>query len=209
MTINTYNIFIVINMSKKVLDINPKLNVGDNIILLYMKGESKSPGLKGVVTRINNVFGEDVISVDWEDNSKLSLLSTEDAWALDNSIQIKESDKNKWWSENLEIANFNTKVITDFLIKVRDSGITNMFGASPYLWMGKERLEHEFEYKNVIREDEFQEVLDTADEVQSEMINGCIKILEKENKELSIENINRYLRKYSEKLLMHYINVLS
>jgi hypothetical protein len=41
------------------------------------------------------------------------------------------------------------------------------------------------------------------------MINGVIKILEKEKKELSVENINRYLQRYSQKLLMHYVNVLS
>ena len=196
-------------MAEKKLKINPPLNVGDNIILLYMKGESKSPGLKGVVREITNVFEEDIISVDWEDGSRLSLLSKEDAWAHDKSKQIQEAERDKWLAANLDITNFNTRLIVKFLIKVRDSGITNMFGAAPYLYLGKERIAHEFKYNDLKNEEEFEEVLDMADEVQSAMINGCIKVLEKEKKELSLENINRYLQKYSQKLLMHYIHVLS
>lgn len=195
-------------MEEKVLDINPSLKIGDSIILLYMKGETKSPGLKGIVTDINNVFGEDIISVDWEDGSKLSLLSKEDAWALDKSKRIEEQ-KDSWWAQNMDIAVFDTKLIVDYLLKIRDSGIVNMFGAAPFLYLGKQRIEHEFVYKDVPDEDAFEEVLNMADDVQTELINGCIQILEKQDKETSIENINRYLQKYSQKLLIHYINVLS
>jgi dsDNA-binding SOS-regulon protein len=84
-----------------------------------------------------------------------------------------------------------------------------MFQASPFLWQGRERLEHEYKYTNINNEDAFEEVLDMSDKVQSIMINGVIKILESENKELTIESINRALQRYSQKLLMWYINVLS
>lgn len=200
-------------MAEKLIDFNPELKVGDNIVLLYMKGETKSPGLKGVVTDINNVFGEDIISVDWEDGSKLSLLSKEDAWTINKmkklDEQLRKEGKDDFWIQNMDISVFDTKKIVDYLILVRDSGIVNMFGASPYLYLGKERIEHEFKFQDVPDEDKFEEMLDMADEIQSEMINGCIKLLEKNNKELSHENIMSYLRKYSQKLLLHYINVLS
>lgn len=193
------------------MEINPKLKVGDNVTLLYMKNETMSPGLKGVVTSIDNVFSEDIISVTWENGSKLSLLSTEDAWTLDVPKKIEEAYNSEWLSKNLDIVNFDTDVLVNFLIKVRDSGITNMFGASPYLYMGSDRIKHEFEYAdfNDDKQRRFDEMVELADESQSAMINGVIKILEKENKELSLENINRYLQKYSQKILMHYINVLS
>jgi hypothetical protein len=193
------------------MEFNPKLKVGDNVTLLYMKGETMSPGLKGIVKGVENVFNEDIITVDWENGRKLSLLSTEDAWTLNPPEKIEEAYKDEWLSKNLDIANFDTNVLTNYLIKVRDSGITNMFGAAPYLYMGKDRIEHEFHYKEFDenKQQRFDEMLEIADEAQSEMINGVIKILEKENKELSIENINRYLQKYSQKILMHYINVLS
>jgi hypothetical protein len=193
------------------MEINPKLKIGDNVTLLYMKGETMSPGLKGIVKGVENVFDEDIITVDWENGRKLSLLSTEDAWTLNPPEKIEEAYKDEWLSKNLDIVNFDTNVLTNYLIKLRDSSITNMLGAAPYLYMGKDRIKHEFHYKEFDedKQQRFDEMLEVADEAQSEMINGVIKILEKENKELSIENINRYLQKYSQKILMHYINVLS
>jgi len=196
------------------MEINPAVKEGDKIILLYMKGETMSPGLKGIVTRVQkDPFGGDgnLIYADWENGSKLSLISTDDAWTLDVPKKIDEAYQDDWLSKNLDIANFDTNTLVEFLIKVKDSGITNMFGASPYLWQGKERIEHQFHYNDFDdeKQEKFDEMLDMANQSQSAMINGVIKILEKENKELSVENINRYLRKYSEKILMHYINVLS
>lgn len=193
------------------MEINPKLKVGDTIVLLYMKNETMAPGMKGTVRHIANVFGEDIISVDWENGRHLNLLSNEDAWTLDTQISLKETNKDKWLSDNLDIANFNTSVLVTFLLKVRDSGITNMFGAAPYLYLGKDRIRHEFTYNNFDddQQERFDNMLEMADKSQSAMINGVIKILEKENKELSIENINHYLQKYSKKILMHYINVVS
>ena len=189
----------------------PKLKKGDRIILLSMADEAMPPGLKGVVMDVVNVFSDEVISVKWENGRTLNLLSDLDAWTYDESKQIDEAYDNKWLAKNLDISNFDTNTIVNFLIKVRDSGITNMFGASPYLYMGKERIEHQFMYHDFDEEEQetFEEMLDMANESQSAMINGVIKILEKENKELSLENINRYLQKYSQKLLTHYINVLS
>ena len=193
------------------MEFNPKVEVGDEVTLLYMKGETMAPGLKGTVLSIANVFGEDIISVDWENGSTFNLLSTEDAWTKNFSKKINEAPKDEWLANNLDIANFDTNTLVKFLIKVRDSGITNMFGAAPYLYMGKERIEHEFHYEDFDedRQERFDEMLEMANESQSAMINGVIKILEKKGKELSLENINDYLSKYSKKILTHYINVLS
>jgi hypothetical protein len=193
------------------MNINPPLKPGDRIILLSMHGETMAPGLKGVVTRIEHVLRTDIIFVNWENGSTLSLLSDMDAWTLDESEPIQEAYNNEWLSKNLDIANFDTNILVEFLLKVKESGITNMFGAAPYLWMGRERIEHQFEYHdfNDEKQEKFDEMLDMANEAQSAMINGVIKILEKEKKDLSVETINRYLQKYSQKLLMHYVNVLS
>ena len=193
------------------MNINPPLKPGDRIILLSMHGETMAPGLKGVVTRIQSVVGTDVMYVDWENGRTLALLSDTDAWTLDESEPIQEAYNNEWLSKNLDIANFDTNTLVEFLLKVKESGITNMFGAAPYLWMGRERIEHQFEYHdfNDEKQEKFDEMLDMANEAQSAMINGVIKILEKEKKELSVETINRYLQKYSQKILMHYVNVLS
>lgn len=189
---------------------NPELKVGDEVILLHMQDESKTIGTKGVVTHISNFYNEIIYGVDWEDGSKLSLLSSCDAWMKPKpKNKIEESDRNKFWSENVDIfKNFNTKVIVKFLLALRESGITNMFGASPFLYMGKEKIKDIYKYE-VSDEEKFEEVLELADEVQSAMINGCIKTLESQNKEASLESINSYLRKYSQKLLVHYMYLFS
>lgn len=193
------------------MKINPPLKVRDKIILLSMHGETMSPGLKGVVTRIQQVVGTDVMYIDWENGRTLALLSDTDAWTLDESEPIKEEYNSEWLSKNLDIANFDTNILVEFLLKVKESGITNMFGAAPYLWQGKERIAYQFAYHDFSdeKQEKFDEMLDMANESQSAMINGVIKILEKENKELSVENINRYLQRYSQKILTHHINVFS
>jgi hypothetical protein len=81
-----------------------------------------------------------------------------------------------------------------------------MFGAAPYLYMGKDRIEHEFKYKD-IDEDVSEKVLERADQSQSEMINGTIKALEAQGKEESLENINRYISRYATMVVETYFHL--
>jgi hypothetical protein len=71
-------------MNKKPNALNPKLSIGDKIILLHMDGETSVPmGSIGKVTEINiDPFEEDseIISVSWDNGSHLALISSTDAW---------------------------------------------------------------------------------------------------------------------------------
>ena len=69
--------------------LNPKLKEGDRVRLLYMEGESISPGTWGTVKTVSHVFGDDQYTVFWDDGdknnvgevfSKLALISSQDAW---------------------------------------------------------------------------------------------------------------------------------
>jgi hypothetical protein len=64
--------------------LNPKVKPGDTIMLLHMDGEMLSPGTKGIVTRVDRdpfeSGDEQLIYVDWESGSKLSLVTSVDAW---------------------------------------------------------------------------------------------------------------------------------
>lgn len=199
---------------KKNSKINPKLKPGDNIILLHMEGESMSPGLKGVVNRVEKdpfeSADERQIYVNWENGRQLALLSSTDLWMLDTKKIDESTNHDKFFMENVDlIKHFNTKLLVEYLTKVRDSGITNMFGASQYLWMGKERLEHEFKYRDVPNEEMFEEVLDMANQVQSIMINGTISMMNEKGIELDLDKINSLLMKNSNKILNWYMHVLS
>ena len=191
--------------------INPELREGDKVMLLHMEGEMMSPGSKGTVIKVSrDPFENDgvIYSVRWEDGSQLSLLSVTDAWKKIEDIQENSFESAKWFITNKSIVeNFNTKFLGDYLEKVRQSGITNMFGSSPYLYLGKERIEHEFKYKNIGDEDAFEEVLELADKAQHEMVKGVMKVLEKEGREMDINVINRYIQKYASLMLNYWIKI--
>jgi hypothetical protein len=70
--------------------------------------------------------------------------------------------------------------------------------------MGKERLAHEHKYNDT--NEAFDELLDMANKAQGEMVNGVISIIEDENKEVTVERINAYLRRYSPKIISFYSN---
>ncbi|NBU81944.1 MAG: hypothetical protein EBS55_09890 [Flavobacteriaceae bacterium] len=99
---------------------------------------------------------------------------------------------------------FNMKFLKKYLLMIRASGITNMYGASPYLYMGRERIEHEFKYKDVPNEESFEEVLDNANQSQAEMINGVINYLEEKGIEEDMSSINRYLQRFATKIVQTY-----
>lgn len=212
--------------------INPKLKNGDRVILLHMEGETSiPPGTLGTVMSHSVVFGDDQYSVKWDSGSSLALISSSDLWDTEEnrkqSIEgrkksigehrvIKkrilegegEYERNKNLIKNIDVfKHFNMQFLNKFLRLLRDSSVVNMMGAAPYLYMGKERMEHEHHYDENINQDDFEEVLELADKAQSEMINGVLNVLESEGVEESVENINRYLRKYSQKVLFNYINL--
>lgn len=202
---------------------NPELKKGDMIVLLHMDGEFEIPmGTIGVVTKNKEtVQGSDVYSVKWEWNdgnrqriSHLGLCSDVDAWMKledwekrqKTRKKINETDSSRELMKNAKVfQHFNMKFLHQYLKMVRGSGITNMFASSPYLYMGKDKIEHEFKYRDIPNEDDFEQVLENANQAQAEMINGVLKVLDDENKPHTLENINRYIQKYSHKVVEIYM----
>lgn len=198
--------------------INPELKIGDAVILLHMDGETSiPPGTKGKVLAHSRVFGDDQYTVKWENGSTLAIISSVDLWDTEENRQskkkkdIKEADeveRSKKFIKNINVFKFfNMKFLNEYLKKVRESGITNMFGASPYLYLGKDRIEHEFKYKTIGNEEAFEEVLEMANLAQSEMIRGVMNVLDHEGKEHDLNVINRYIQRYSHMVLENYMNL--
>ena len=81
-----------------------------------------------------------------------------------------------------------------------------MLGAAPYLYMGRERIEHQHHYDDMgeKQEEAFQNVLDMADEIKDEMIRGAIKSLEKKDKEVTTRSVSRHIEDYARKMLIAY-----
>jgi hypothetical protein len=197
------------------ININPELKIGDRVVCVVMEDEtSVMYGTKGTVKGKSVVFGIDQYSVDWDNGSTLQLLADADKWMLeDDFLKLKKNKKNITEGNDKNIIKnsylFKTVklVLLDrFLVTLRKSGIVNMIQSAPYLYMGRERIEHELKYSN--KDNEYiDDVLDMADEVQAEMINSSIKYLEKQGKEPDLSSINRTLRKLSTDIVNMYINL--
>jgi hypothetical protein len=198
--------------------INPELYAGDRVVVLHMDDEfSAVPiGTAGTVKSHTKVFGGDLYYVKWDNGSYLALLGDVDIWDTEESMIAKRTIKKKVvegeYERNINLLknidvfkNFNMKFLQKYLLAVRESSIVNMFAASDYLWLGRERIEHEFKYKDIHNEDAFEQVLEMADKAQSEMVQGVMKILENEGKEVSLENVNRNIKRYASKVLQNYM----
>jgi|TARA_B110000908_G_scaffold110321_1_gene129347 hypothetical protein len=196
--------------------INPDLNKGDRVKLISMSDEtSLSLGDGGTVTSKTKVFGIEQYGIKWDNGSLLGLLSDADHWMLEDDYNKKFNKKINESLGHREATNrltsfkeFNMKYLFSYLLKVRESGIVNMMAATDYLWLGSDRIQHEFKYKNISDEDSFDEVIEMADMSQSEMIQGVMRVLEKEGKEMDDNTINRYLKKYSKDILLNYMYIM-
>jgi hypothetical protein len=196
-------------MSKK---LNPELKPDDRIVVIELLGEPQlSFGDRGTVKGIQKGPGFVQYVVKWDNGSSLYLLD-EDKWMYESEFdEMRERKRKKNIQENkstdltlhaMLVKHFNMLYLKKYLNKLRESSVVNMLAASPYLYMGKERLAHEHKYSDT--NESFDELLDMADQAQREMVSGVISILEEEDKELSSENINSKLKRYSPKIIKFY-----
>ena len=192
--------------------LNPKLKEGDRIVLIDMTDEpTLSFGDKGTFTGVHKGGGFNQYKVKWDKGGSLYMLD-DDKWMKEEDFNvmierkknrnIQESQISDLSDDSFLLKHFNMLFLKRYLNKLRESSVVNMFAAAPYLYMGKERLAHEHKYSNT--NEAFDELLDMADQAQREMVSGVISILEEEDKELSSENINSKLKRYSPKIIKFY-----
>lgn len=213
--------------------INPRLNVDDRIVLIAMPGEDAvTYGDRGTVSRVNNASSFIQYFINWDNASTLALIedlgnrtNTVDKWMKEEDFdriikkkRIKESDSERRKNEQdtivqnrLVFTKFDTKFLFDYLEKLRQSSVVNMFGinekVSPnqYLFLGKERIAHEHKYNNAKDDEAFEELVEMADEAKDKMIQGAMKVLEAEGKEISVENVSKVIGQYSKKILLMWM----
>jgi hypothetical protein len=193
--------------------LNPELNINDRVVIMDMSGESGfRPGLGGTVKRITSVFGSKQYEVVWDNGSSLQILSDVDKWMkeedweklknrrkkVDESIDSDFTRKNKNLVRDFEMAKMHK-----FYDALRESGVVNMFASTPYFWMGKDRIAHEHYYTDMSdeRAEAFERVLDSADEIKNILISGTIKTLEREGKEITLDNVQRIAQKKAQQIV--------
>lgn len=175
--------------------LNPELKSGDKIICYHMEGEtSVPPGTTGSVSHVgNDPFEKDgkIISVIWDNGSMLSLISATDAWKkVVNKVQEQTlSPEYDFFSANPELfEHFDWRFLREFLYKLRESGVINMFQAAPFLYSGKKWIDR---YYGEDQEDNeaFQELLEMADEAKDKMVQGLLKYMS--SKDMDIEDMGK------------------
>jgi hypothetical protein len=193
--------------------LNPELNVGDRVVIMDMSGESGiKPGMGGDVRRITKVFGTTQYEVKWDDGSSLQILSDVDKWMkeedwerlknrrkkIDESIDPDFARKNKNLVQDFEMAKMHK-----FYNALRKSSVINMFGSTPYFWMGKDKIAHQHFYEDMTddRAKAFEEVLDSADEIKDILIRGSLKTLEREGKTVTLDSVKRIAEKKARQIV--------
>jgi hypothetical protein len=190
--------------------LNPPLKVGDNIMCFHMEHEtSVPPGTKGVVTKVQKDPFEPndddvIISVNWENGSKLSLVSATDAWKKISEERIEEQTDSReydFYSKNPEIFdNFDWRFFREYMNKVRETGIVNVYSSAPLLYSGKKHIDRYYG-ENPPNPEKFEELLEMADEARLKMTQGMIKLFESKDKELDLDDVNRQLPRMAQSIL--------
>ena len=196
-------------------ELNPKLKEGDKVICYHMDGETGvPPGTKGTVRRVSRdpfepKGDETIIEVSWDNGSTLALVSSTDAWKKvveEIQEQVTGSPEYDFFSKNPEVfENFDYKFFKKYLLKLRESGVVNMFQASPFLYSGKEWIDR---YHGEHQEDNeaFQEVLEMAEEVKNKMIQGLLKYMESKNMDIDdMSRFNNLINKFAMKINQFYM----
>lgn len=198
--------------------LNPQLEIGDRVICYHMDGElNVPPGSKGEVFHIQKdpiTPGAFMYKVKWDNGQTLPLLSDVDTWKkIKKEIKEQASGDPLYdiFRNNPDVfRNFDLQFFREFLMKLRDSGIVNMFGAYPLIYAGKDHIER---YYGEGREDDetFQELLEMADLSRDKIVQGIFKYLESKNEDLSLDEIdmdkvNSLAKKFSKDLFLIYAN---
>jgi len=191
---------------------NSNINVGDKVMCLYMAGETSVPaGTKGTVTRIiKDPFDKDpdskIIEVNWDNGSRLSLVTSTDGFKKVKEKIIKEDQQ--FIADNLDITKyFDWRFFMKFLSMIRESGIINMFASAPLLYTGPNHIER---YYGEGKEDNeaFQQVLENAEESKDKLVQGILNYMEDNNQDIDdIDKVNRMASRFSKKILGFYIAV--
>jgi hypothetical protein len=195
--------------------LNPKLDVGDRIILVHMDGEDVGPGTKGEVIKIEKIpsFGSSVdyqYRVNWFDDggkviSTLSLLPDIDGWLLDEEKKDIQEINFKSLDDLIAKGDFlacfskrDLDEVYKFLELERQIGSHNMaMEGGKFLLMGPDYIRDFFKLQSYHRKpDEDKEILidklvDRAQDIYDLFVRASIKYLENKDKEITIPAVQR------------------
>ena len=109
------------------------------------------------------------------------------------------------------LKNFDNITIQNFLKDLKDSGVTNMLNAGPYLYSGEKWIlnRHGSPYDNESMEENeieaYERVLANAETIKNKIIDGVYKNIHGQGLDLDISGFNIEIRKQINRLLNFYM----
>jgi hypothetical protein len=179
-----------------------------------MDGETSVPPMTTGTVRsvVRDPFEDnsEIINVNWDNDSTLGLISITDSWVKIAQETLEEqagsTSEYDFFNKNPEIFNnFDWRFLRKFLNKLREAGPVNMFQSQPFLYSGREWIDRYYGENQEDNED-FQEVLEMADEAKNKMIQGVLKYMKSEGIEIEIDKVNSLMGKFATKILQLYIS---
>jgi hypothetical protein len=179
-----------------------------------MDGETSVPPMTTGTVRsvVRDPFEDnsEIINVNWDNDSTLGLISITDSWVKIAQETLEEqagsTSEYDFFNKNPEIFNnFDWRFLRKFLNKLREAGPVNMFQSQPFLYSGREWIDRYYGENQEDNED-FQEVLEMADEAKNKMIQGVLKYMKSEGFEIEIDKVNHLIKKFSSSILKFYIS---
>lgn len=117
---------------------------------------------------------------------------------------------------------YQLRPIFEFLNLLRDSGIVNMFGASPFLYGGKQFIESEIKRRNdnsrwwsddedeededEEEKDDNQELINMAEKVRNLMIQGAMNRITNQDSENFVRDVSRRMQRDSTEIVQVWGN---
>jgi hypothetical protein len=197
-------------------ELNPKLKEGDKVVCYHMDGETGvPPGTEGTVRRISRdpfePNGDElIIEVNWDNGSTLALVSSTDAWKKPKE-RVQEASNTgdrhyDYFAKNSEIFEyFDWRFFREFLNKLRESGIVNMFQSRPFLYSGREWADR-YHGENEEDNEAFQEVLEMADESKDKLVQGLINYMTDKAIDMNdMGRVNHLAEKFAGKIIQLYM----
>jgi hypothetical protein len=218
-------------MGKNLKKINPELESGDRIILLYMEDESIGVGTKGKVLGKENVpkFSKNDLGyqyrMEWYDEdgkviSRLSLIPEVDGWIYDkefylngpeqiSEIDFSNTDEVMKYAELVRVLpKSKMKKVMEYLELIRQLGIVNMFQAGSFIGVSSEYFKDYMKlksYEHEYDEDLVDKIIEMSDEVRDILISTSIEYLEKNNKEVTVSNVQKRMKVIANSCLKVFI----
>lgn len=99
------------------------------------------------------------------------------------------------------VGKYPLKKIFEYLNILQKTGITNMFGATPYLYGGREWIQKQIDYFDIEEDENVEKLLDMADEIKDSIISGALKRQEREETNNFIRSVERRVQQESKDIL--------